>query len=42
MTSTQFLILLGTIYIAPHLDEKYCLVVGCLFLCVATAREVFV
>jgi hypothetical protein len=38
MTTTQQLILLGTIWIAPHLNESYGLFVGSIFLLVAVCN----
>ncbi len=39
MTTTQFCIVLGAIYIAPHANKKYCLAFGCIFLCIAGIME---
>jgi len=39
MTSTQFLVIIGTIYIAPHINKYCCQVMGLLFLTVAASKE---
>jgi hypothetical protein len=39
MTSSQFLIIIGTIYIAPHINKYCCLAMGCVFLIIAAIRE---
>ena len=39
MTEIQFLTLLGTIYIAPHLRKDYCFVVGVFFLAFAIGKQ---
>ena len=31
MTETQYLVLVGTIWIAPHVDRRYALAAGLLF-----------
>lgn len=36
MTTTQFLLIIGTIYIAPHIPYKISLSFGCILLIVAT------
>jgi hypothetical protein len=38
MTEVQMLIILGTIWIAPTLNPKYCQVVGLIFLIVAPIK----
>jgi len=35
MTTEQYLVVLGTIYLAPHVHPLYCQVVGCGFIIVA-------
>lgn len=39
MTSTQFLVIIGTIYIAPHINKYCCQVTGTLFLVIALSQE---
>jgi hypothetical protein len=31
MTETQFAIVLGAVWLAPHIDKTYCLVMGAFF-----------
>jgi len=38
MTETQMLVLIGTIYIAPHLDERFGMIVGTIILIVAACK----
>jgi len=38
MTDTQLLLLLGTIWVAPHCNKIYNLVVGCAFIAVACTK----
>jgi len=38
MTDTQFLLLLGTIWVAPHCNKIYNIVVGCAFITVAACN----
>ena len=39
MTSSQFLIIIGTIYIAPHINKYWCQAMGCVFLIIAATKE---
>ena len=39
MTSNQFLVIIGTIYIAPHINKYCCQAMGCVFLIIAATRE---
>jgi hypothetical protein len=39
MTSTQFLVIIGTIYIAPHINKYWCQAMGALFLVVAVSKD---
>jgi len=39
MTEIQFLTLLGTIYLAPHLRKDFCFVMGVLFLIFAVVKH---
>jgi hypothetical protein len=36
MTDTQMLIILGTIWVAPYVNQYYGLTVGCIFLIVGS------
>jgi hypothetical protein len=38
MTETQVLIMLGTMWIAPHVDKWYAHTVGCIVLIVAVCK----
>lgn len=38
MTDTQLLLLMGTIWVAPHSNKAYNLVVGCSFIAVASLK----
>lgn len=38
MTDTQLLLLLGTIWIAPYMNEVYSKVMGCMFILVAACK----
>ena len=38
MTDTQLLLLLGTIWIAPYMNEVYSKIVGCIFILVAVCK----
>jgi len=38
MTTEQYLVMLGTIYIVPHTNPIYCQVAGCGFLIVAGCK----
>ncbi len=38
MTDTQMLILIGTIWVAPHCKEWYAFFVGSIFLIIALAK----
>jgi hypothetical protein len=38
MTETQFLTLVGTIWIAPHVDKWYAVMVGFIFLFVSALK----
>ena len=40
MTTTQFAILLGTIWVAPHANKWYSLIVGCFIILIAAIRGV--
>ena len=39
MTSSQFLVIIGTIYIAPHINKYCCQAMGCVFLILAAIKE---
>jgi hypothetical protein len=38
MTDTQLLLLLGTIWIAPFMNEVYSKIMGCIFILVASFK----
>ena len=38
MTDTQMLVLIGTIWVAPHCNEWYAFFVGSIFLIIAAAK----
>jgi hypothetical protein len=38
MTTEQFFLILGTIYIAPHMSRIYCSVMGSLFMLGAACK----
>jgi hypothetical protein len=39
MTTSQFLVIIGTIYIAPHINKYCCQAMGTLFLIVAASKD---
>jgi hypothetical protein len=39
MTSEQYFVILGTIYLAPHISPVYCKVAGLIFLLVAIGKQ---
>ena len=38
MTDTQLLLLLGTVWVAPHCNKAYNLTIGCIFILVAICK----
>jgi len=38
MTDTQYLVILGTIYLAPYINAVYCQFIGALMLLAAAAK----
>ena len=38
MSESQILIMLGTIWIAPHINKWYAQITGLIFICVASAK----
>jgi len=38
MTVTQFLVVIGTIWIAPHVNKYYAQVTGLIIICIAACK----
>lgn len=38
MSTNEFLVVIGTIWIAPHLNPSYCQITGLIFLLVAVCK----